>query len=370
MPRAHPPQRAWIRFLSQLLAGDSSAAADLDQALDMVVAFSRCRAAALFAPRAAGGLGVRASSAVLRQRRADLEAILGANLDGAALEPLITRTPSLWPLVEIADQLELMPLRGLALALETLAVSIYPAAERSVHSGLTMFLWEDTPDSGQQDRAELAGMALCAGLEAPDAFRAAPCAPAPEPVLITGAAAESRQAQRRVLSELERMARLAPQDPLSGLARHSSLLSALETAVAHASNSEEPLALILIDTDDLAGINRAHGPEAGDDVLRGIASIVLEETGGEDLAVRYGMEEFALLVRGSPQQVRQKAQAIQRKVQQRAFPGPAGSQGGSISVGIGCLPDPLAADTATLRLKAEQALDLACQQRPGGLILL
>jgi GGDEF domain-containing protein len=83
------------------------------------------------------------------------------------------------------------------------------------------------------------------------------------------------------------------------------------------------------------------------------------------------MEEFALLAPGTdPRQVRKRAEEIQRRVQERGMPGPSGSDGVSVSVGVACLPDSLASDSESLRLKAEQALDLARQRRPGGLIIL
>jgi GGDEF domain-containing protein len=83
------------------------------------------------------------------------------------------------------------------------------------------------------------------------------------------------------------------------------------------------------------------------------------------------MEEFALLVHGGDTgQIRRRAQEIQKRVQERALPGPEGGRRGSVSVGVACLPDPLAASAAALRLKAEQALEMARQKRPGGLIIL
>ncbi len=375
-PATHPYQRSWIRFLSHLLAGNPSVATDLNQALDMTVAFCGCRAATLFAPQQGGGLDVRASSAILREDRDDLQPILGPRRDAAPFACLAwNSSPGFSSVAGIVHESELIPLRGVALRLESLAVSVHPSETASMRGGFALFWWEEEcPDAGRLGRAQLAALALCAGLESqpqetaelrPHATGAGVTADA-RPGKV---AADAKKTHSKVLKELDALAREEP-DPLTELALHSSLLSALDSAVTQARKEKEPLALILIDTDDLAEINRVHGPRAGDEVLRNIAAILLEETGSEDLAVRYGMEEFALLVRDNPDKVKTRALEIQRKVIEQALPGPRGESCGSVSVGVACLPDPLAESPAALRLKAEQALDLARQHRPGGLIIL
>jgi len=373
-----PPatQRSWIRFLSHLLAGNPSVAVDLNQALDMTVAFCGCRAAALFAPKQGGGLEVRASSAILRESKGDLEPILGPRRDAAPLAYLARNSsPGFSSVTGIVGEVDLIPLRGVALKLESLAVSVHPSETESMRGGFALYWWEEEcPEAGRLDRGQLAALALCAGLDSQPQETANPQhraagAVSTAPARTGKAAADVKDTQSKVLKDLDAMAREEP-DPLTELALHSSLLSALESAVTRARKEDEPVALILIDTDDLAEINRAHGPRAGDEVLRNIAAILLEETGSEDLVVRYGMEEFALLVRGNPDQVKTRALEIQRRVIEQAMPGPRGESCGSVSVGVGCLPDPLAENPAALRLKAEQALDLARQHRPGGLIIL
>jgi diguanylate cyclase (GGDEF)-like protein len=329
---------------------------------------------ALFLPRREGGLALRAVSAALAGQTQALEEVLGAEQDAAGLSGMAasaSTTP--WPVVEIVEQERLIPLRGLALALECLAVSVHAAGDGALAEGFLLALWEeDAPAAARLDRAQLAALGLGAGLEPEPIQATVPArgsarqrAGGPQP-----AAEDTRRVQAEVLREIEELGERRP-DPLTGLAQHSRLLGALDDAVLEAARKGDSLALILIDTDDLAAVNRAHGPQAGDQVLRGIAEILLEEAGSGDLVVRYGMEEFALLAPGTdPRQVRKRAEEIQRRVQERGMPGPSGSDGVSVSVGVACLPDSLASDSESLRLKAEQALDLARQRRPGGLIIL
>jgi diguanylate cyclase (GGDEF)-like protein len=358
-----------------MLAGNPSVTADLDQAVDMAVAFCPCRAAALFAPGQDGRLRVRARSAILRHSRRELDSILGSRRDAAPLNGLArTSCPGFSSVKDFVEESGLIPLRGVALELESLAVSVHPRDPASIGSGFAVIWWEEEkPGEGRLDRAQLAALALCAGLDSPS--REAGEGVEEAAVGHSGSddagttADEAQRAHSGVLRELEAMAG-GETDPLEELALQSSLLSALDSAVPHAREQDSPVALILIDTDDLADINRIHGSRTGDEILRNIAAILLEEIGSEDLAVRYGMERFALLVHGDSQQVKSRAIEIQKKVKEQAMPGPEGSRCGSVSVGVGCLPDPLADDSNTLRVKAEQALDLARQQRPGGLIIL
>lgn len=58
--------------------------------------------------------------------------------------------------------------------------------------------------------------------------------------------------------------------------------------------------LLLIDLDHFKGVNDKYGHEAGDDFLKTTAGILTEKTRERDLKVRFGGEEFALLLPGTP----------------------------------------------------------------------
>jgi diguanylate cyclase (GGDEF)-like protein len=57
-----------------------------------------------------------------------------------------------------------------------------------------------------------------------------------------------------------------------------------------------PLALIMVDVDHFSSVNETAGLEAGDQVLRGIASTLTENLQGAGLVGRFGGEEFAILL--------------------------------------------------------------------------
>jgi two-component system cell cycle response regulator len=71
--------------------------------------------------------------------------------------------------------------------------------------------------------------------------------------------------------------------------------------IAYARRHSTDLALVIFDIDHFKGVNDEHGHVAGDEVLRAVATLVSRAIRAEDVFVRYGGEEFAVLVRGIQQ---------------------------------------------------------------------
>ncbi len=93
----------------------------------------------------------------------------------------------------------------------------------------------------------------------------------------------------------ERIRRLSHYDPLTGLPNRLCLREEVEQAFAEGPSAGQ--ALLLLDLDGFGGINEAHGPAAGDAILRAVAARlhILVEAG--DLFGRLGGDEFAILIR-------------------------------------------------------------------------
>ena len=89
----------------------------------------------------------------------------------------------------------------------------------------------------------------------------------------------------------------ATRDPLTDLGNHRSFQEELARALAVATRQGEPLALALVDLDDLKSVNDRFGHRRGDEVLVEVAR-VLEHGRGVDRAFRIGGDEFALLLPG------------------------------------------------------------------------
>lgn len=85
-------------------------------------------------------------------------------------------------------------------------------------------------------------------------------------------------------------------DALTGLANRRAFESRLAEEVERARRYNTTLSLLMIDVDDFKGYNDAFGHPAGDEVLRQLAMLLLENVRASDLVTRYGGEEFAVIV--------------------------------------------------------------------------
>lgn len=89
---------------------------------------------------------------------------------------------------------------------------------------------------------------------------------------------------------------LSLHDPLTRLANRRLMEIMLETNITMAKRFKKPLSVIMLDIDHFKKYNDTFGHTAGDKLLVEIASILLKETRGIDLTVRYGGEEFFILL--------------------------------------------------------------------------
>ncbi len=96
----------------------------------------------------------------------------------------------------------------------------------------------------------------------------------------------------------ERLAALATTDGLTGLLNHRSFQELLDGAIARADRSGEPLSLLLLDVDHFKRFNDDLGHQAGDAVLKGLASVLSRACREGDMIARYGGEEFVVVMPG------------------------------------------------------------------------
>ncbi len=89
---------------------------------------------------------------------------------------------------------------------------------------------------------------------------------------------------------------MATHDSLTGLPNRRVLEEQLPHAMARARRSDSPLCVALIDIDHFKAYNDSHGHLAGDEVLRECARAWDGALRGEDTIVRFGGEEFLVLL--------------------------------------------------------------------------
>jgi diguanylate cyclase (GGDEF)-like protein len=107
--------------------------------------------------------------------------------------------------------------------------------------------------------------------------------------------------------------RLATKDPLTGLGNRAFFDEQLKAAVSRSIRSGEPLALLLLDLDDLKAINDRAGHPAGDAALQALAFALGRGVRSGDLICRLGGDEFAAILPGA---TRHGGLAAGRRVQE------------------------------------------------------
>ncbi len=86
------------------------------------------------------------------------------------------------------------------------------------------------------------------------------------------------------------------QDPLTGLFNRRYLEASFGRELDRAARRQQPLALMMLDVDHFKRFNDEHGHDAGDRVLEAFGELLRRISRKEDIACRYGGEEFALLL--------------------------------------------------------------------------
>ena len=107
-----------------------------------------------------------------------------------------------------------------------------------------------------------------------------------------------------LLMQKERSDHLAQQlaslDPLTGAFNRRTFMQLANKELSRARRTDAPLSLILLDLDHFKSVNDNYGHLAGDRVLQLFAGVVREQLRKEDVLVRYGGEEFCLLLPDVP----------------------------------------------------------------------
>jgi diguanylate cyclase (GGDEF)-like protein/PAS domain S-box-containing protein len=88
----------------------------------------------------------------------------------------------------------------------------------------------------------------------------------------------------------------AVHDSLTGLFNRRYLEQALEREVLRATRNGRTVGVIMLDLDHLKRFNDAHGHEAGDMLLRVLGDFLVTHVRAEDIACRYGGEEFVVIL--------------------------------------------------------------------------
>ena len=181
-----------------------------------------------------------------------------------------------------------------------------------------------------------------------------------EAILLSFALADRIRALRRERESLalttRRLHLLSNQDELTGLFNSRHFRQRLPILVGQARDQNQALSMIMLDIDDFKRFNDTYGHPQGDQVLTRLGKVIAQCVRFNDLACRYGGEEFAVILPGAGiAQASQVAERIRQQFSQERFQPRNGVEVGSTaSLGVAQLrPDE---DGQELLQRADQEL--------------
>ncbi len=99
-----------------------------------------------------------------------------------------------------------------------------------------------------------------------------------------------------ILEKNRKLTELSVKDPLTSLYNQRYFQEQLNVEMDRAKRTERPCCLIMMDLDNFKPVNDEHGHQTGDRLLKDVAQILLETVRMVDIVVRYGGDEFAVIL--------------------------------------------------------------------------
>lgn len=172
---------------------------------------------------------------------------------------------------------------------------------------------------------------------------------------------DNLEQSRRQLQEMnEQLRRMSQTDALTGLDNRRHLEQRMEEMYELSVRLHEPLACVMCDLDYFKDINDTYGHQAGDAMLRQVASILRQQAREVDRVGRYGGEEFMLLLPGTVLDAAVTfANRVRMAVESHAFTVDGRTLRCTMSAGVAAWPHPLVCNTDGLVKAADDALYVA-----------
>lgn len=152
-------------------------------------------------------------------------------------------------------------------------------------------------------------------------------------------------------------------DPLTGLFNRRYLEESLTRELARCERVDKPLSVLMVDLDHFKRFNDTHGHDGGDALLTQAGRLLQAHCRAEDIACRYGGEEFTVILpEVDAERARQRAEQIRQAIETldvqhlRERLGPV-----TASIGVATFPDD-SREAGELLRRADAALYSAKQQ--------
>jgi len=130
-------------------------------------------------------------------------------------------------------------------------------------------------------------------------------------------------------------------DPLTGLYNRRYLEEILPKILASANRTQTKVGFLMVDIDYFKKVNDTYGHDAGDAILKGVSHIILNIIRESDIAVRFGGEEFLIILTDlkNEDDLLKVAEKIRKTIEKTKFSTKQGNINKTISIGAALYPD-------------------------------
>jgi len=162
--------------------------------------------------------------------------------------------------------------------------------------------------------------------------------------------------QHEIEQQNEELNFLATRDPLTNCLNRRSFNEGFKQLFDQAKSKESELTCIMVDIDHFKRVNDTFGHGVGDEVIKLLSDVLLDNTRKEDLVARYGGEEFCLVLPGiTLEPAYQIANRIRLRIKEKSSSQFPSGPRVTVSLGVASIKNG-AADPDELNTQADKAL--------------
>jgi len=150
----------------------------------------------------------------------------------------------------------------------------------------------------------------------------------------------------------ESLAKAMERDALTGLYSREFLQKFLPDEMSRSRILNKSLSLVMLDVDDFKHYNDTNGHPQGDRVLRHLADLIQKNVRNYDVSIRYGGEEFCIIMPDTPlDHARKIGERIRQNVEKEKFDFQEKQPSGNLTVSFGLASFPDHANNETDLIK-------------------